>query len=88
MDVGDLVYSKAGRDKDAFFVVINKPNEKYCEISDGKTHKIDNPKLKKDKHLARVGRYETITCLFEQEDAVTNKQIRKAITEVVANINY
>ena len=88
MDIGDLVYSKAGRDKDAYFVVINKPNEKYCEISDGKTRKTDNPKLKKEKHLERVGRYEEITCLFEQEEAFTNKQLRKAINEVVANINY
>jgi len=47
-----VVYSKAGRDKDKFFIIISVLDEKYVYISDGSLRSISKPKKKKIKHLA------------------------------------
>ncbi len=52
--LGQIVKSKAGRDKDRYFVVIGFEKEQYLYIADGDLRKIDRPKKKKIKHLART----------------------------------
>ena len=49
--LGQIVKSKAGRDKDKIFTVIDIIDEHYVLIVDGKYRKLDNPKKKKIKHL-------------------------------------
>ncbi|MBE7087271.1 MAG: hypothetical protein E7369_03120 [Clostridiales bacterium] len=50
MQVGDIVVSLAGRDKDKYFLVIGV-DDKSCTIVDGKIRKLDSPKRKNKKHL-------------------------------------
>ena len=45
---GDLVISIAGRDKGERFLVIDV-KDGYASIVNGKTRKVDNPKIKKTK---------------------------------------
>ena len=48
--VGQIVYSKRGRDKGKLFVVVGLCDE-YCFIADGDLRKIEAPKKKKLKHI-------------------------------------
>lgn len=49
--IGQVVKSKAGRDKGEIFLIISIINKENVLIVDGKLRKIANPKLKKLKHL-------------------------------------
>ena len=44
---GNIVLSKAGRDKGNYFVVLKTVDENFVYIADGDLRKVDNPKLKK-----------------------------------------
>ena len=48
---GDIVISKAGRDKDKHFVVLSVIDEQFVSVADGSLRRVDNPKRKKWKHL-------------------------------------
>ena len=50
MKTGQIVISKAGRDKGEAFVILSH-NGDYCLIANGKSRKLENPKRKKWKHL-------------------------------------
>lgn len=49
-EVGQLVFSKCGRDKGRAFIVISI-EEEYVHLIDGDLRKVDSPKLKKKKHI-------------------------------------
>lgn len=51
LTVGQLVKSRAGRDKGIYFVVLEIIDEKHVLIVDGDARKLDNPKQKKIKHM-------------------------------------
>ena len=48
--IGQIVYSKAGRDCGKEFVVVAIEDE-YLYLSDGATRKLESPKKKKLKHI-------------------------------------
>jgi ribosomal protein L14E/L6E/L27E len=50
-EIGRVVYSKAGRDAEKYFIITSVLNEEYVYICDGDLRKIENPKKKKIKHL-------------------------------------
>jgi len=54
LDIGQIVKSKTGRDQGRFLIVIAKINTEYVLIVDGSLRRIDKPKKKKIKHLAKV----------------------------------
>lgn len=85
LTLGQVVYSKAGRDKGKKFIVVEIIDESYVMIADGDLRKIENAKRKKLKHLNVTG--EVILPLkekLENKDRVSNSDIRKAI-EVIEN---
>lgn len=49
--VGQVVKSRAGRDKGNIFLVLYVIDEEHVLIADGSLRKLDNPKKKKVKHL-------------------------------------
>ena len=51
--VGMLVYSKAGRDKQNMFLVLETDNQ-FAYIADGETRKAEKPKKKKLIHLQKT----------------------------------
>lgn len=65
---GQVVISKAGRDKLRKFIIVDIINEDYVLICDGKLRKIEKPKLKKTKHLAK-------TSYIANKDISTNKML-------------
>ena len=87
MDIGlgSIVFSKAGRDKGDYFVVVATEGE-YAYICDGKMRKCDKPKKKKLKHMTVT---KTVSELIFQKltdnEKVTNNEIRRAISEFCEN---
>ncbi|MCR2043509.1 KOW domain-containing RNA-binding protein [Anaerosalibacter massiliensis] len=49
--IGQVVKSRAGRDKGNIFLVLDIIDDEYVYIVDGDIRKLDNPKKKKVKHL-------------------------------------
>ena len=53
LEVGQVVFSKSGRDKGRSFIVVSV-EEEYAYLADGDLRKVENPKRKKNKHIQRT----------------------------------
>lgn len=51
LKIGQIVKSKAGRDKGRVFLICRIIDEQYVLVCDGDLRKLTNPKKKKVKHL-------------------------------------
>lgn len=79
--VGDIVYSKNGRDKEVYFVIMSIENE-YAYISNGSSRKSDKPKKKKLKHLEfGFGNSEYISAKIAKGEKITNTELRRELQE-------
>ncbi len=71
MKIGQVVRSKAGRDKGAFLAVYQIVDEQYVLLVDGDRRTLSRPKKKKVKHLAR-----TNTVIPEMEEILEDPDER------------
>lgn len=55
IQLGSIVFSKAGRDSGKFFIVTEIVDDSYVMIVDGDIRKLEKPKKKKIKHLKSMG---------------------------------
>jgi ribosomal protein L14E/L6E/L27E len=82
ISIGQIVHSRAGRDKDRFFIVVSLVNEEYVLIADGDLRKISNPKKKKIKHLVLHDVYaEGIKSMLLNNQRVVDADLRKALSQ-------
>ena len=82
MDVaqGQIVHSKAGRDKDRYFIVIDVINDDYVLIADGNLRKIANPKKKKIRHLVVHDKFaHEIITKIKQSQPITDLDLKKCL---------
>ena len=73
MEAGDIVISRAGHDAGKAFIVTSVVSERFVLIADGKSRKIESPKLKRIRHLRIVGKSE----LTNPTNATISKRIKK-----------
>lgn len=79
--LGQVVFSKCGRDQGKPFIVVSI-EEEYVYLVDGKLRKVDNPKLKKKKHIQRTTQtIEWIKQKIIEENRLTNNDVRRALEE-------
>jgi ribosomal protein L14E/L6E/L27E len=79
--------SKAGRDKGNYFVVLATVDENFVYIADGDLRKVDNPKLKKCKHLENTGKTSERVCEKLSEGIrVTNPDLLKELADYKTNV--
>lgn len=79
---GDIVLSKAGRDKNNHFIVLAVVDETFVLIADGDLRKVDNPKRKKWRHLENTGnKSEYIKKKLGEGVRVTNPDLKKELAE-------
>lgn len=77
---GDIVLSKAGRDKNKYFIVLEVADENFVMIADGDLRKVDAPKRKKCKHLENTGnKSEFIQNKIGEGVRVTNPDLKKEL---------
>lgn len=82
--IGDVVMSKAGRDKGVYYAVVAVEGI-YVWAANGKTRSIDNPKRKKTKHIEYAGRFDETavknlsqrTAEFSRESKTGDSALRK-----------
>ncbi|WP_026895022.1 KOW domain-containing RNA-binding protein [Clostridiisalibacter paucivorans] len=85
--IGQVVRSKAGRDKNKFFVVINVIDDRYVLLVDGDMRKLDTPKKKKIKHLVVYNyRIEELRQRLEKKIKINNAFIRKMLSAVESKL--
>lgn len=80
--LGQVVYSRVGRDAGRKFIIFDIIDETYVLLVDGDLRRIDKPKKKKLKHLEATE--EVVAALSEKlrnKLKVTNSDIRKALVE-------
>jgi ribosomal protein L14E/L6E/L27E len=78
--IGQVVRSRAGRDKGRIFLVVEVADDQYVRVVDGDLRKLDNPKLKKVKHLII---YNTVLPEFklklDSKIKINNAYVRKLL---------
>ena len=79
---GDIILSKAGRDKGKYFIVLEIIDEQYVLIADGDLRRVDSPKRKKCKHLINTGsKSEFILNKLKNNDRVTNPDLKRELAK-------
>lgn len=77
---GDIVLSKAGRDKNKHFIVLEVIDDNFVLVADGDLRRVDNPKRKKCKHLENTGnKSEYIKDKLGEGVRVTNPDMKKEL---------
>lgn len=80
---GQLVKSMAGHDKGEYFLIYQIVDDNYVMIVNGKTRKLEKPKLKKIKHLSKINKISKVI------DEINNLDIQsqnKKISKEIANL--
>lgn len=82
MELGEVVYSKAGRDSKSYYIVVEIVNENAVKIADGGLRKIQKAKLKNIKHVKSIGVVlEKIKSKLQKGMKVFNPEIYSALKE-------
>lgn len=78
--IGQVVISKAGRDKGQQFVVLSIVSDEYVLVANGDSRTIEKPKKKKIKHLTKVDIIlNDIKEKIDNNRILTNAEIRKGL---------
>jgi len=81
MEMGQIVFSKSGRDKGNVFVIISI-HENYVYLVDGKLRVLARPKKKKIKHVQPTNHIADLTTDGrELQDADIRKQLKAFIAK-------
>lgn len=75
LDVGTVVESLAGHDKGRRYLILGFTGADFILISDGKYHKIENPKLKRIKHIKPLSKDKYLLEEIEKKSITDNKII-------------
>ncbi len=80
LKVGQVIRSKAGRDKGEWLVVTEIIEPDYVGVCNGINRKISNPKKKKVKHVAKTNYVSSlITNKLAKGIKITNSDIRSVL---------
>lgn len=80
MELGLIVYSKAGRDQGAYYAVVEIVDENTVRIADGNLRRIKSAKLKNVKHLQSTGDVlEKIAGKIKSGTQVSDKELSGAL---------
>ena len=78
----NIVKATAGRDAGKFFFVLAVQGD-FLLLADGKHRRVENPKRKRQKHLALVGESHSLVAeKIRSGEKITNSELRKAIAAI------
>ena len=85
-DVGDIVISTAGRDKDRVYLISQLIDKDFVFVVDGNFKKLVNPKKKRVKHLKNSGiKVESIAEKLLSDKKVFDTEVYSAIKNCEIN---
>ena len=80
LEIGQIVRSKSGRDKGKIFIIYEIVDNQYVRLVDGDLRKLENPKLKKAKHISP---YKTVVAeikeMLDSNAELNNSHIRRIL---------
>ncbi len=80
IQIGSIVFSRAGRDAGRFFIVTEITDDTFVKIADGRLRKLEKPKKKKIKHLKATGDIATkIKEKLLNDDIIYDSEINRII---------
>ena len=80
-DVGSIVISLAGRDKERLFYVM-KTEENFVYLADGSLRRIESCKKKKRKHVKVLSDFDNrVSDKLRSGEKVLNSEMRKALLD-------
>ena len=80
LTLGQVVFSKAGRDAGRKFVIVGIADDEHVLIADGDLRKIENPKKKKMKHLSfEPNVIQQINQKLMSNQKISNAELRKML---------
>ncbi len=83
--IGQIVFSKSGRDKGRAFIIIDVENE-FVYLADGMCRLLDNPKLKKNKHIQPTNQnIQWIANKIILGEQLTNDDLKTAIKDYLTS---
>lgn len=85
LSIGQLVKSKAGRDKDRLFIIIGIIDDQYVTIVDGDLRRVEAPKRKKIRHLSKINRVSETVQQLLPDGELTNPLVRREIEKLGSN---
>ena len=80
-EAGRVVKSIQGRDRGKHFLVLDREGEGFVRIADGRTHRLDNPKKKKTKHLRAKPLRLDLGTLRPEGGKLQDSDLRRALEE-------
>lgn len=84
--IGQYVKSKAGRDKNHVFIIVDIIDHEYVLLSDGDVRRIEKPKKKKYKHLFEINQIsDVVREKIKDDKKLTNLTIRREIEKLDLN---
>ena len=82
IDLGSIVQSLAGRDKGVLFLVVGV-EDNYFYLVDGDIRKVENPKLKKIKHVELTRYFDAnMAERITNKNKITNHDVKRVIREI------
>lgn len=82
--LGQLVYSKAGRDKGKAFLVTSIADDSFVYLVDGEMRRLEKPKRKNVKHLHNTGIIaESIAHKLAKGETISNSEIKLTIALLI-----
>ena len=84
--IGRIAYSKAGRDKDKYFMILDVLNEEFVYLVDGHLRRLERPKKKKIKHLIFTDKIcDEVKDIILKGKRLNDATVRKAMSQKIAN---
>ena len=78
----NIVKATAGRDAGKLFFVLAVQGD-FLLLADGKHRRVENPKRKRQKHVALVGESHSLVAeKIRSGEKITNSELRKAIAAI------
>lgn len=79
LEPGRIVQSLQGRDRGEYFVILENLGDGFVLLSDGQTHKLSRPKLKKIKHVRAKPVLLNLSTLRPEGGGLQDSDLRKAL---------
>ena len=80
LQAGDVTVSRAGHDAGRYYLIVKIVGEDFCLAVDGRQRKMDNPKVKRFKHLDKVDERQDLKEALEKgniTDKAVNAELKK-----------
>lgn len=82
VQMGQLVRSKAGRDKDHYYLVLGREDD-ILYLADGRARSIENPKRKNIRHVQKCNRVAADSVAKASGRQLRNEEIRAGLKELL-----